>query len=422
MKITLNSSDGLGDFVLRIPLLRSLLAGKHEVQLLMRPPASSLAVDVFPEIRVHHLVDDPYVTQVRLKQRPFRQDFRAVRTFDPDLYIAGLFQVNFFDEIWLGRMSKAIRSVGFLSESDAWFTATNTDPFKLAEKFTLSVPVSPSLPEVEKNATLAAAITGIIPAPIYPKLLASLNAREEASRIFARNGLRANDYLIVCAGGRKGLEGKDWGEDNWAAALSAIGHDSCLPLVFLGNLAEHPSIERIRGAIPSKVKTLSLADTSLSIPAALALVEMSAGYVGRDSGVMHLAAATGRKILALFGGSHWGRFLPSSGPAMVLTHNMPCQGCDGHCPLDRPHCIRDISLDAVLRAWKRLQEPDLSGVEVIELPCPSSLMAEVAEKASRRLAVVASWERRDRLDGQRTRNGIDHLASGVRHLARRFPV
>jgi len=419
MKITLNSSDGLGDLVLRVPLVRGLVAAGHELQLLTCSPANALAKEIFPGVRVHTLSESPYEAATRRKTRPFRKDFAAIAKFKPDLYLAGSFQLNFFDERWLLSPAVTCRTLGFRSTDPIWLTGTNTDPFALADRLSQTVEVDPQVPELQKNARLAEALSLPLDLPI-PRFQASEEAVGEAREWLQRAGLPEGKYLVVCAGARKGIAAKDWGEKNWSTGLATLGKDLGIPLLFLGNTAESASIERIRAALPDSMVTWNLAAAPLKIPPTLALIAASAGYVGRDSGLMHLAAASGRQILALFGGGHWGRFLPSSGPAVVLTQAMPCRSCHWHCPMERPHCIRDITVENVEKAWKRLQEPGFDQVEIFEAPCPPELIVTVAEKAAQRLALVSSWAERDRFDGQRARNGVDRLAQSLSHLARRF--
>lgn len=420
MKITLNSSDGLGDLVLRAPLVKGLLGAGHTLQILTCAPASALAEEIFSEARVHVLTESPYDAATRRKVRPFRKDFAAVADFRPDVYLAGSFQLNFFDERWLCNPAVACQSMGFRSSDPLWLTGTNTDPFVLADRFSAVVEVDPKMPELQKNKLLAAALSLSVDDAGVPVFQASKEAAREAQEWLRQEGLPEGGFLVVCAGSRRGIEAKDWGEQNWIAGLSGIVKEAGLPLVFLGNLAESASIERIRKGLPDSVRTWSLATAPWKIPPTLALIAASGGYVGRDSGLMHLAAASGRKILALYGGGHWGRFLPSSGPAVVLTQAVPCRGCDWHCPMEQPHCIRDITVENVMCAWKQLQKPNFDQVEIFEAPCPPELTATAAERAARRLAQVSSWAERDRFDAQRSRNAIDCIARSLSHLARRF--
>ena len=60
MKITISSPDGLGDFVLRVPMVRAMLDGGHRLQVFMRRPALELAAEIFPEAEILEIAADPY--------------------------------------------------------------------------------------------------------------------------------------------------------------------------------------------------------------------------------------------------------------------------------------------------------------------------------------------------------------------------
>ncbi|MCX6960826.1 MAG: hypothetical protein NTW91_11240 [Verrucomicrobia bacterium] len=136
-------------------------------------------------------------------------------------------------------------------------------------------------------------------------------------------------------------------------------------LLFLGNPKESASIERIRSALPAHARHLNLAQEPPSIAVSYALVSLGGGYLGRDSGVMHMAAATDRPLLALFGGVHWPRFLPQSAKGVVMNRATPCRGCNFICPFPEPYCITSIPVEAVLEEWLRIDE--VQGLKVVEL-------------------------------------------------------
>src|SRR5207247_4436511 len=55
-----------------------------------------------------------------------------------------------------------------------------------------------------------------------------------------------------------------------------------------------------------------------SVSDLLALTQLSAGYVGHDTGPMHVAAAMGKPVLAVYGGGTWPRFRPAVTPSVAL--------------------------------------------------------------------------------------------------------
>jgi hypothetical protein len=109
------------------------------------------------------------------------------------------------------------------------------------------------------------------------------------------------------------------------------------------------------------------------MPVAHALMARAGAYLGRDSGPMHLAAATGRPLLALFGGGHWPRFVPPAAEGVILTRATPCRGCDFSCPFTEPYCVSGVPFEAVLEAWRSL--PGVSGLRVVEIPPEDTWLA-----------------------------------------------
>lgn len=361
MKITVSSPDGLGDFILRVPVLRALLEGGHELQLFLRQPAAGMAEEIFPGVERHEIAADPYHPDIRRKKCPFTREHAAIRKFSPDLYVASLFALNFFDEVWFGADKWRVPVAGFATADEFWPSGTIADPRVLSDRFDIRVEVPVALPEIEKSRRLGSAVLGSeLPAHV-PRLEPGRASIEDARNILRQHGLQEGGYWVACAGGRSGLRMKDWGWENWKEFFSAALPADGRPAVFFGNTKERDSVEKIRAG---GFRSINLASDPPPVPVSFALAAMSCGYVGRDSGVMHMACAAGKPVLAAFGGGHWGRFLPSSGPAVVVTQAMSCRMCDFACPHERPHCVAEIKRETMLEAWRRL--PSAAGVEVVE--------------------------------------------------------
>jgi heptosyltransferase-2 len=90
-----------------------------------------------------------------------------------------------------------------------------------------------------------------------------------------------------------------------------------------------------------------------------ALLGRCAAGVTNDSGLMHVAAARGLRLVAIFGSTSPVLGFAPAGPGhVVLCRNEPCQPCTVHgrpvCPLGHFRCMRGIEADQVLRAIQGL--------------------------------------------------------------------
>ncbi len=365
MKIIVGSPDGLGDFALRLPLVEALLAAGHEVQLVMRPLAADLARELFPEAEVLVLEHEPFRAETKKLRKPFRREIAEILRFAPDLYVAGAFQLNFFDEIFLEERLPHIRVAGFEAQEDFWPSDTSVDPRELARHFDVRVSVPTAMPEGEKNLRLAAAVLGAARVKQFAPRQPTEASLAAARTLLAEHGIEEHEFVVVCAGSRPGLVMKDWDESHWAELLTRIGRDEPRPFVFLGNPKEAASIERLRAALPPGAKHVSLAANPPPLPVSYALVSMAAAYLGRDSGVMHMAAAADVPVLAVFSGGHWPRFLPQVRRGIVLTRKAPCRGCNFFCPFPEPWCVTSVPPAVMADAWRRMAS--VSSLEVIEL-------------------------------------------------------
>lgn len=77
--------------------------------------------------------------------------------------------------------------------------------------------------------------------------------------------------------------------------------------------------------------------------------------VSNDSGLMHIAAAAGRPLIAIYGSTSPAFTPPLSETAEILYRGLECSPCfQRRCPYGHYRCLNDITVDQVLAAAERV--------------------------------------------------------------------
>lgn len=138
-------------------------------------------------------------------------------------------------------------------------------------------------------------------------------------------------------------------------ALIEQGDDVCL----LGDRGARQESRRISGGLPSR-RLIDLTGRT-SLRQAAAILSQCRMFIGPDSGLMHVAAAVGAPVVALFGASIASKWAPLGSQHRVLTRHLPCSPCTccygitPRCAL-AVQCLWDIRAEEVMDAAARLME------------------------------------------------------------------
>ena len=143
---------------------------------------------------------------------------------------------------------------------------------------------------------------------------------------------------------------KHWPAASFAALADALRQEYGAKIVFTGSAADQPLIARLRAAMQTPALDLS-GQTDLHDLARLFYHADAA--VTTDTGPMHLAAAVGTPVAAIFGPTAPWRTGPYGRQHQVIRRAAACSPCrQRHCP--DPFCLTDLPVADVLTAVKTL--------------------------------------------------------------------
>lgn len=142
--------------------------------------------------------------------------------------------------------------------------------------------------------------------------------QELASGMLSRAGYDGFKPLVAFHPGSGG-EAKRWPLDNFLTlAGRLIQDDGHFVMVFTGPAENEHFKDRVENFTRGRLGMIHFVDSDLI--AVAALIDRCTLYIGNDSGISHLAAALGRRVLALFGPTDPAVWKPA-GPRVDVIHS-----------------------------------------------------------------------------------------------------
>jgi len=160
------------------------------------------------------------------------------------------------------------------------------------------------------------------------------------------------EKTVVLAPGASYGPAKMWPSVNYVQLGKRLSEAGCSILV-VGSKAESTVCGIVAKGIGNSATDLS---GRTSLAEAGGIIAASRLVVCNDSGLMHLAAATGANVVALFGSTDPDATGPFSESAFVIRGNAPCAPCFlRDCPAEL-ECFNDVTVEAVLAECGRILE------------------------------------------------------------------
>jgi heptosyltransferase-2 len=335
MKALVVAPSWIGDTVMAQPLFARLHRHYPGLRLdALAPRWVAPVLQRMPEIGT--VVDSPFAHgELSLRSR-----WRLARKIGAAGYDAAWVLPNSLKSALVPFLAGIPRRVGFTGESRYGLINVRHDLDRMA------LPLM-----VERFAQLAEA-PGTSPPPIPPPRLHSSPA-EQAETLAALGLVRPPKMVAFCPGAEYG-PAKRWPAAHFAGLARHFAGEG-YAVWLLGSPKDRAVAEEIAGQVPGLTRNLCGTTTLGQAIDLLALADL---VVCNDSGLMHVAAAVDRPLVALYGSSSPGFTPPLSERADILSLKLDCSPCfKRECPLGHLDCLVKLTPEQVFAACRKWITP-----------------------------------------------------------------
>jgi len=233
---------------------------------------------------------------------------------------------------------------------------------RLAFLYNVPCPKARSVLKTESNIhTVASQLAliahiGVPIATTRPRLFVADEDTARVLQILREQGYEEEPILLVHVAATKSR--KDYPAERFAGVISALKKESSFRPAVIGSKDDLPRWESIAGLLSAGTRdwVLDLVG-KLSLPELKAVCKLASGYVGPDSGVMHIADALDTPSVVLLGKTSLRLWHPWVSPHVALRPctNLACQKTCAHYS-KKEGCIHLIDEGQVLEALRDIEE------------------------------------------------------------------
>lgn len=338
MKVLIIKLSSIGDVIHTLPALDALRKGfrksgvKARIDWLVEEAASGI-------LKGHPLIDDVIIVRRgwggHLRENLKTAGFLASRRYDLVMDFQGLLKSGVW--VWL---SKGKKRMGFSNSRELSHLFLN-------EKLPA---YDPEKHAVDRYLDLARAAGGIVEGVSFNIDIS--RSKDALKKKLEAKGVEGPFFALVT---RARWATKLWSDELFIALSKRIAGQTGFTPVLAGGAGDKAALEDMRKAIGGKAVSLSGETDLLELAA---LFSLSSLVVTVDSGPMHLAAAAGAKVVALFGPTAPWRTGPYGKGHVIVRKGLECSPCFKKKCVDAK-CMALITVDEVMEGvGKLLQERD----------------------------------------------------------------
>jgi heptosyltransferase-2 len=335
VKLLVRATNWVGDAVMCIPALAAVRA---------RWPQAQIAILARRWVAgLYHgqgLADRIMVIERPGKHSGFAGVERLAAELRAERFDTALLLQNAFEAAWLARRAGIPERIGYARDGRGWLL---TQP--------VPVPQPGEIPPHEANYYLEllrrAGWLAQLPAIGEVPLRVEPAAVERAESTLREAGARGGSLRVAFAPGAAYGSAKCWPTERYAALADRLIADADADVILFGAPAERAVCERIARSMKHRAVMLAGQTGIDELPALLARCRL---FIGNDSGAMHVAAAVGLPVVAVFGPTDARGTAPLTRQFTLVQEPVSCSPCFlRHCPVDH-RCMTRVDVDRVYAA------------------------------------------------------------------------
>lgn len=329
-RILVRGVNWVGDAVLTVPALEALAHRfpRAEITLLAKPWVRGVFAGQAAVKRIiEYRSGDAH--------RGLTGRWRLARELRQERFDLAVVFPNSLDAVLVPWLASIPRRVGYSTGGRRWLL---THPV-------VGAAATPGQHQVERYLDIVRALGG--EGAASPRLVATTEARQRGRRLLEDHGVDPADLVVAVNPGSVFGRAKRWPTERFAAVADGLVDRRGARIALIGSEQERPILEQVAAGMRRAAVNLG---GRTDLEAVVALLERASLLLTNDTGAMHIAAALGTPVLAVFGPTDVRTTGPLGTHSRIVRERVPCSPCLlRECPIDH-RCMTRVTTEIVLRA------------------------------------------------------------------------
>jgi len=338
VKILIRATNWVGDAIMALPAVRAVREkfADAEIGIVGRP----YVLDIYREQKI---ADELIAYDSTRQHKGIQGRERLAAELRERKFDVALLLQNAFDAAWLAWRAKIPARIGYARDGRSLLLTK-----------AIAVPEPGEIPAHEKfyYLELIKRVGWLeeIPDTSWIQLKVSEEKRERAGLALLEAGAKSGRARIAVGAGASYGSAKCWPPDRFAATLNGLAEKLDADVILFGTGGEAAVSSAIAAGLRHAPIDLTGKTAIVDLPAMLSQCNL---FVGNDSGAMHVAAAVGLPIVAIFGPTDPNGTVPVTPNCSVVQEKPYCSPCFlRRCPTDH-RCMRAVTPAMVENATLR---------------------------------------------------------------------